>query len=218
MKSFQNHLNNKSSLTDQNKISAYTIIRNNSVSKNDEVIFEHTKDADADNFLLAAYQHFNLNYPKFYKMDNLCKLGIIATEALLKDNAIEDDPYTTGIVLSNANSSMDTDIKYYDTVANIASPALFVYTLANIVIGEISIKHSFKGENAFFIFDSFDAGFITQYVSHLFETTAIKRCICGWVDLLGNNYEAVLFLVEKTNAATEAKAFTKENLNNIYHK
>jgi len=151
-------------------------------------------------------------------MDNLCKLGIVATQALLKDNAIEDDPYTTGIVLSNTNSSLDTDIKYYDTVANIASPALFVYTLANIVIGEISIKYSFKGENAFFIFDSFDAGFTTQYVNNLFETTGIKRCICGWVDFLKDDFEAVLFLVEKENALTGEQRFTKENLNNIYHK
>jgi hypothetical protein len=78
---------------------------------------------------------------------------------LLKDEPAINDPYATGIVLSNSNASLDADIKYYDSVANIPSPALFVYTLPNIVIGEISIKHSFKGENAFFIFDSFDARF-----------------------------------------------------------
>ena len=205
-------------MADHKKISAYSIVKNNTVSKNGAVLFEVDGKEDAGSFLLAAYQYFAVNYPKFYKMDNLCKLGLIATEVLLKDQTFENnDPYETGIVLSNANSSLDTDIKYYDTVANIASPALFVYTLPNIVIGEISIKFSFKGENAFFIFDRFDTGFTTQYVNNLFDTTGIERCICGWVDLLGNDYEAVLFLIEKERTLNEQDAFTKENLNNIYY-
>jgi hypothetical protein len=204
-------------LNDQKKISAYTVVKNNTVSKNGNTLFELEQEKSADDFLLAAYQHFAINYPKFYKMDNLCKLGIIATEILLKDETAIADPYATGIVLSNSNASLDADIRYYDSVANIPSPALFVYTLPNIVIGEISIKHSFKGENAFFIFDNFDTGFTTQYVNNLFETTGIQRCICGWLDLLKNNYEAVLFLVKKENALNESEAFTKENLNNIYY-
>ena len=205
-------------MADHKKISAYSIVRNNTVSKNGALIFEYEKDAGANDFLLAAYRQFAINYPKFYKMDNLCKLGIIAAEVLLKDQTFEsNDPYATGIVLSNANSSLDTDIKYYDTVANIASPALFVYTLPNIVIGEISIKFSFKGENAFFIFDSFNADFTTHYVNNLFDTTGIHRCICGWVDLPGNDYEAILFLIEKKETLNEQEAFTKENLNNIYY-
>lgn len=205
-------------MTDLKKIFAFSIVKNNAVLKNGEILFQAQPTQNADEFLLAAYQHFAINYPKFYKMDNLCKLGIIATEVLLKGEAKVEDPFATGIVLSNANASLDADIKYYDSVANIPSPALFVYTLPNIVIGEISIKHSFKGENAFFIFDSFDAAFTEQYVNNLFDATQMQRCICGWVDLLKNDYEAVLFLVEKSNASNEQEAFTKDNLNNIYLK
>ena len=82
-------------------------------------------------------------------------------------------PEDIGVVLANANSSLDTDIKYFETVKDIASPALFVYTLPNIVIGEICIRHNFKGENAFFIFEEFDAGFIQQYVSNLINNNII---------------------------------------------
>ncbi len=205
-------------MTDHKKISAFSIVKNNAVSKNGKQLFEAERNIDADEFLLAAYQHFAISYPKFYKMDNLCKLGIIATEVLLKDEPEVEDPYATGIVLSNSKASLDTDIKYYDSIANIPSPALFVYTLPNIVIGEISIKHSFKGENAFFIFDSFDAAFTEQYVNNLFATTQMQRCICGWIDLLKNDYEAVLFLIEKNEASNEEETFTKDNLNNIYLK
>ena len=205
-------------MSDHKKIAAFTVVKNNAVSKNGKQLFEADKNINADDFLLAAYQHFGINYPKFYKMDNLCKLGIIATEVLLQDEIKVEDAFATGIVLSNSNASLDADIKYYDSVANIPSPALFVYTLPNIVIGEISIKHSFKGENAFFIFDSFDAVFTTQYVNNLFATTQMQRCICGWVDLLKNDYEALLFLIEKNSSVNEKEAFTEDNLNNIYLK
>jgi hypothetical protein len=204
-------------LTDHKKIAAWCVVKNSTISKNGETLFESEKGKNADEFLLAAYQYLAINYAKFYKMDNLCQLGIIAIEVLLKNEVVKDDPYATGIVLSNSNASLDADIKYYDSVVNIPSPALFVYTLPNIVIGEISIKHSFKGENAFFIFDSFDAGFTIQYVNNLFATTRIQRCICGWLDLLKNDYEAVLFLVEKTTLLKDSETFTKENLNNIYY-
>ena len=150
-------------------------------------------------FLLSVYHHFGINYPKFYKMDNLSKLGWLATEVLLKDSFEKEryKPEDIGVVLANANSSLDTDIKYYETVKDIASPALFVYTLPNIVIGEICIRHNFKGENAFFIFEEFDAGFIEQYVSNLINNNILQACICGWVELLGEQYKTVLFLVEK---------------------
>lgn len=203
-------------MTDHLKIAGYSAVYKNTVSKNGKPIFEAAGEMQPGDFLLAAYQQLDIGYSKFHKMDNLCKMGLIATEVLLAGEKKYEDPFATAIVLSNANASLDADIKYYDSVANIASPALFVYTLPNIVIGEISIKHSFKGENAFFIFDAFNAGFLVQYVSNLFYTTGIEQCICGWADFLKDEYEAVLFLVKKGQAAEDEASFTATTLNNIY--
>jgi hypothetical protein len=97
-----------------------------------------------------------------------------------------------------------------------ASPALFVYTLPNIVIGEICIRHHFQGENAFFIFEHFDANFIEQYVGNLVNNNILQACICGWVDCLGDGYKAALFLVEKI-PGPQAMEFTAENILTIYH-
>lgn len=164
-------------------------------------------------FLVEVYNHFAMNYPKFYKMDSLSKLGWLAAEVLLKDVKLENkSPESTAIVLLNANASLDTDIKYYDTVHDIASPALFVYTLPNIMIGEISIRNNFKGENAFFIFEEFNANFLQRYVSNLLETGKAINCICGWVDVLGENYKAVLYLA----GLEEGLAFTKDNMQKIF--
>jgi hypothetical protein len=176
------------------------------------------KDADVSAFLLSVYQHFGLNYPKFYKMDNLGKLGWLASEILLKDIFKKENyqPEQVGLVLANKNSSLDNDIKYFETVKDIASPSLFVYTLPNIVIGEICIRNNFKGEHAFYIQEEFDARFIENQVNYLLDNDILRACICGWVDILQEEYKAVLFLVEK-QLDKAAVPFSAENMNEIFN-
>lgn len=200
----------------ENYITASCVINNHIVFKNGLPVFEENI-ADHSEFVIAAYRNFGLQYPRFFKMDSLSKLGWLANEILLQGSFDSEKyrPEDVGIVLSNANSSLDTDIRYYETTKTMASPALFVYTLPNIVIGEISIRHGFKGENAFFISEGFDAAFIEQYVKNLFNNNILQCCICGWVEVLGNNYNATLFLIEKIKSANSIN-FTKENLNKIY--
>jgi hypothetical protein len=178
------------------------------------LFFEQT--GSAEEFLSSAYSNLKISYPKFHKMDQLCKLGFLATEILLKDtgHSTKYGETDTGLVLSNSNASLDVDLKYAKTIHAGASPALFVYTLPNIVIGEISIRHHFKGENAFFVFKQFDGNFIAQYVNSLFENKLIKNCICGWVDILKEEYRSILYLVE-TDSSENAITFTADNLNQL---
>jgi hypothetical protein len=203
-------------LINEKYITASCIISGNVVYKNEKPVFEN-KGAGMPAFLVSAYQHFAITYPKFYKMDNLSKLGWLTAEILLKDsfNTARYKPGEVGVVLANASASLDTDVKYYETTKDIASPALFVYTLPNIVIGEICIRHHFKGENAFFIFAGFDEGFIEQYVSNLINNNILQSCICGWVEVLEDRYKAALFLVEKDKSGNSV-IFTKENITQLY--
>ena len=200
----------------QNYITASTVITPGTIFKDQKVVFEAAA-AHVTDFLIAAYQHFEIKYSRFYKMDNLGKLGWLAAEIMLKDNAVSEryDPYDIGVVFSNANSSLDTDIKYYDSTKDIASPALFVYTLPNIVIGEICIRHHFKGENSFFIFDKFDAAFIEHNVNGLLNNDTLQACICGWVEVTGDQYKAALYLVEKSGNKNLV-TFDEENITKIY--
>jgi hypothetical protein len=50
---------------------------------------------------VGIYQHFALEYPRFYKMDNLAKLGWLASEILLKESfdANAYEPEQTGLIL-----------------------------------------------------------------------------------------------------------------------
>jgi hypothetical protein len=182
-----------------NRITASCTIVAHVVRKDGETLFKNEKASDPGDFLLSAYTHFGFNYPRFYKMDPLSKLGWLASEILLTGpppGLRNLHPEDVGLILANANSSLDTDLKYYASVKDIPSPSLFGYTLPNIMIGEICIRNNFKGENAFFITDGFDAGLIEQQVNLLFDQGIVKVCICGWVDLLKEDYKAVLFLVE----------------------
>lgn len=199
-----------------NYITASCVISSNTVYKDEEKIFENKAISPVD-FLHSLYDHLDTKYSKFYKMDNQSKLGWLAAEILLKNKNLQSKypQEKIGIVLSNASASLDTDIKYYETAKDIASPALFVYTLPNIVIGEISIRHKFKGENAFFINEKFDAEFINGYVSNLINSNTLQACICGWVEFLKDEYKAVLFLIEKDDAS-DTMLFTNENINKIY--
>lgn len=199
-----------------NYITSNCIINNNVVCKDGRPVFENKGVSIAD-FLLSVYQHFEFNYPKFYKMDNLSKLGWLASEVLLKDSFDKKSyqPEEIGLILSNANSSLDSDQKYICSVSDIPSPALFVYTLPNIMTGEICIRNNFKGEDAFFIFEKFDAEFMELYVNNLLNNNTLKVCICGWIDLVGDEYKAVLFLIERERK-DNSTVFSKNNLDNIF--
>jgi hypothetical protein len=178
-------------------ISASCSIGGNKVYLNRELIFEAAGLA-IDDFLLAIYQHFHFNYPKFHKMDNLSKLGWLTAELLLKN--FDRSNYHSeeiGTVLMNANSSLDTDIKHAGSMQDVASPSVFVYTLPNIVAGEICIRHQFKGENAFFVQPVFNADFLNKQAGYLLDNDILQCCVCGWIDVLGQQYQADLFLVEK---------------------
>ena len=200
-----------------NHITASCRIYHSTVHKNGQPWFVHTGE-EVTGFLVSVYKQLANGYARFYKMDNLSKLGWLASEILLKDDfdAAQYHAEDVGIVLANANASLDTDIKYSATIGDIPSPSVFVYTLPNIVTGEICIRNHFKGENAFFIAEKFDAGFMHQYVCNLLQNDILKVCICGWVELLGDNYEAVLFLVEK-KPGKHSLAFTEANMNQLFN-
>lgn len=202
-------------MDDQLFITASVIIRNNQVLRNGKMVYDYRGNED---FLTAAYTALDNDYPKFFKMDVLGKSGIIGVHELLKGTGVPEKypSEAVGIVLSNRNASLDADRHYLKTATTYPSPALFVYTLPNIVIGEISIRYHCKGENAFFISEQFDADWIYFYVHDLMQRGLLDACICGWVEADGETFDICLFLIEK-NKKENAVTFTREALENIYY-
>lgn len=178
-------------------IEHFVHIKNNSLSLNGTILFENDAE-DFSEFIKAAYRAQNTKYPKFFKMDNLSKLAFLAADVLLMTSSSELKE-NIAIVFSNRASSLDTDRKHQASIADkdnyYPSPAVFVYTLPNICIGEISIKHKLFSENSFFIFDHFNADYLADYTKSLFLNDKAEKVLCGWVDFDEENYEAFLYLV-----------------------
>jgi len=171
-------------------------IRNQTIYLNDECVF--SCQSDSDDFLLNAYKQLGVAYPKFYKMDTLSKFGFIAAEYLMKGTKADKlSPYYKGIILQNHSSSLVTDRKYQDSITDIASPALFVYTLPNIVMGELAIRHTLKGENTFFIVDAFNANELSSYVQILTSTKVLSQVIAGYIELDNDKPDIFFCLIEQ---------------------
>jgi hypothetical protein len=177
-------------------ISSYCLIKGRNIFRNETLLVDKESET-LDSWLIKAYDELAVNYPKFYKMDSLAKLGLLASEVVLKDRNLKADYQSdeVSVILSNASSSLDTDKKYYESTKQIASPALFVYTLPNIVMGEICIRHGFKGENGFFVFEKFNPDFMSGYVDQVLEQNA-QASLAGWVEVLGDQHNVFLYLVE----------------------
>jgi hypothetical protein len=145
-------------------------------------------------------------------MDNLSKLAFLSAELLLKDTDLTSryPAEETGIILLNSSSSLETDEKHQESISDrenyFPSPSVFVYTLPNIMTGEIAIRHKIKGENAVFISEKPDANLIFHYVNELFAGNRVSCCITGWIEAYRERLSSCLLLVEKEEMA---KSYTE---------
>ena len=146
----------------------------------------------------SLYKHLGISYPKYYKMSPLSQLGFLASEILLKDQDVCSlDPELVSLLFANSSSSLHTDSIYQKTLETTPSPATFVYTLPNIVIGEICIRNGFRGEGVFFIQESFDKEFIFDQAEALINSGRSVLCLAGWLEVdMKGDYLADLSLLK----------------------
>ncbi len=192
------------------KISDFVRIKKNRIFNQNSEYFSSKSSLGSGSFLKTAYNHLQISYPKFHKMDELCKLGILATEVLFRNKNISQD---TALVFSNSTSSLKADIKHRELMKETVSPAVFVYTLPNIISGEISIKHKLQSENAFFISEHFNADLLKEYSESLLELEHIPAVVCGWIEGKNAQYDVFLCLIS-TEGETDLSA---ENLEALYN-
>lgn len=179
-------------------IKKYCHIKNNSIYVDGKLLYADKEAEGLRPFAKSVYRYLKPSYNKFFKMDEISKLGFLAAEVLLSDIDIstynEED---ISIILSNSHSTLITDQNHQLTIDDynnfFPSPSVFVYTLPNIMIGEISIRHKFRGENTFFIVENFSAELIANHINSLFLTRKSKAFVGGWVNQSENDYEAFLY-------------------------
>lgn len=185
--------------TDTHNIVSSCSINGSNVLLNGKMILQRTADGD---WLAAIYHAIEMQYPKFFKMDNLCKAGTLAAELLLGDYNFDRESVKPdwAVILMNSASSLDDDRRYQLTIADkdnyYPSPAVFVYTLANIVTGEICIRHKIGGESSFYIFEQYSPERMDELVNQAFiSTPELTHILCGWVNVDGSEIDVRMQLV-----------------------
>jgi len=161
----------------------------------------NNRTGDVNDTLSCLYcDLLKIDYRKFFKMDILSKAGFIAAELLLRDFDREQAKEDMGIVLFNKSGSLHTDEAYQQTIQHqdnyFPSPAVFVYTLPNIVAGEIAIRNKIHGETAFFILPEYDPDIISETVRHMLCHSDLKYLLTGWVEVCKDVLDVRMMLCE----------------------
>lgn len=162
------------------------------------------ESAPAESLLTDLYKAHVRDYPKFYKMDPLCRVGFIASELLLTAEGCRQEQLGEGrgVVLFNAASSLADDRNYQATIDDPAtafpSPSLFVYTLPNVLTGEIAIRNHYFGETNFVVLPEFDSDTMAATIEMTFSDKSLQSLVTGWVDCYDEtNYNVLMFVVER---------------------
>lgn len=146
--------------------------------------------------LTSLYKQMIGNYPKFYKMDGLSRLGFVASEILLNAEKGETEEERKeeerknleerAIIFFNHSSSIASDRNYKESIKDkdnyFPSPSIFVYTLPNIVTGEIAIRNHFHGETSFFILPDKDERLMKEILQASCRDAQSKSFLTGWID------------------------------------
>lgn len=158
---------------------------------------EEQEGAGHHSLLTSLYKQMIGNYPKFYKMDGLSRLGFVASEILLnaeKGNTDVERREEEGerlleeraIIFFNHSSSIASDRNYKESINDknnyFPSPSIFVYTLPNIVTGEIAIRNHFHGETSFFILPDKDERMMEEILQASCRDAQSKSFLTGWID------------------------------------
>ncbi|MCE7041530.1 hypothetical protein [Dyadobacter sp. CY312] len=162
----------------------------------------------SDSWLKQLYKFNNVTYPKFYKMDTLSQCGYLASEFIKASNPDRFTSYADdriAMVFANRCSSAESDIRFQNSyeVLQTPSPAMFVYTLPNIVIGEIAIANKWYGENMFAVLPKFAPDFFINYAEILFSSGS-EAVLAGWLDVTEVKVNAFVILLEKNTGGIKS--------------
>ena len=136
--------------------------------------------------LAEIYKTMLGDYPKFYKMDVFNRLVYVASQLLVREEnaAVKDEK--RAIILFNRDTTVVADRKHISTIWDrrefFPSPSLAIFTLPNIVAGEVAIRNHYKGETSFYILDHKDKVLMRHIVEATFNYSSVRSMITGWVN------------------------------------
>lgn len=168
--------------------------RNGHFEVDGRVLATGAGDVDVD--LATAWAALGATYDRFHRTDRLARLVLLCGEALLADLPDDDDLHErTGMLLTGRHGSLDTDQRHHQALLQgQPSPAVFVYTLPNIALGELSICHRLFGPGLCLLEDAPDAGRLADLCRWMLDGEGMRRVICGRADIFAGEVSATFLL------------------------
>lgn len=200
VENFDSELNNDVATSDiETTVISTGRLKDNIIYIND---IKHEIDNGENSILDSFYRKEGISYPKFFKMDKLSKAGFLISEMMLRDAGFdfETAKKDMAIILCNRSSSLDDDIIYLQSIKDkdnyYPSPSVFVYTLPNIVAGEIAIRNKIFGETSFYISENYSEEMMSRQIKNILSAGSANYVIYGWVEYLKGKCEVELTLAK----------------------
>lgn len=161
-----------------------------------------TAGQEGKDLLIHLYKTRINDYPRFYKMDALARLGFVATELLLqkeKETQGQQEHPQRAVIFCNESSSVNADRTFLATISSpenfFPSPSAFVYTLPNIANAEVAIRNQYHGETAFYILPHQDENIMQMLAEATMQDPFNKDLIAGWLECKDeDHFQATLTL------------------------
>ena len=197
-------------MTGDHGIRSWCSIRQGRVMLNGELLHQ-APAMDFRELMRSAYRSLGIDHAKFHKMDDLSKLAFLTAEIILGEaKRAGNFSQETALVFANRSSCIDSDRKHQQSLddPNVGwpSPAVFVYTLPNICLGEISIRHQLFSESCFFIAEEFDPVILNRYADPLLQSGIAEQVLCAWVEKNDDNYTSFAYLIDRSEPGKERDA------------
>lgn len=181
------------------KITSTVVIRPDACLVNGEIVLSFQENSD-DGWFRQIYRFLQPDYPKFHKMDQLSQAAFLTVELLKKEAGnvlMTSSEESVALIFANRESSSVTDSLFIDSYQRNGSPSpsLFVYTLPNILLGELSIRNKWYGENIFAVFPKFALDYYEKNARILLDDQ-VSVILCGWVNVTEGKQEILVFTIE----------------------
>lgn len=188
--------------------------------------FESVDSIDLENQLIGLYKELGTQYPKFYKMNQLCKIAWLAgrkswADYIEKEDLKLNDDAEKGIILYNYSSSLTSDWPHSQMLNAdqmlAVSPSIFVYTLPNIANGELAIDLGWDGYTAFLVGNSkTDIRLIYENIAMSFAQFKLDLGLIGFIEVsigIGKSF-AKMAIISPT--LKSGRRFNLETANSLF--
>ncbi len=153
----------------------------------EKICFEHSGFA----LLTEIYRKCLPDDARFYKMDPYSRLAYTGAALALKDAPGNIDPCRVILLLFTENGSVLADRRHLSTFRGAEgfypSPAVFVNTIPNAVLGEIAAQYGIKGETDLVMLPRRDEDLMRTVTEVTLNAVRPDAAVCGWADCLGED-------------------------------